>query len=253
MTKKLFDLTGRTIIITGASRGLGKSMAIGVAQHGAHVVITDILDTADTVEEIKQYDEQAIGLDVDVTNKKNVDHMVEKTLDLFGSIDVLINNAGILKTADAETFSEKDWKQVIDVNLTGQFLCAQAVGKQMIKQQSGKIINISSIAGLSGYASSAPYSASKAGVISLTKTLAAEWGKHNVIVNAVCPGVFATDMTDDYLKDEQFQQMIKSNVPLERHAEPDELIGTIVYLASNASDYMTGHSLVIDGGWVAGL
>jgi len=178
---------------------------------------------------------------------------VKKTVDLFGSIDVLVNNAGILKTANAEDFSEEDWKQVIEVNLTGLFLCAKTAGKQMIKQKSGKIINISSIAGLSGYASSAPYSASKAGVISLTKTLAAEWGKHNVIVNAVCPGVFATDMTEDYLKDEQFQNMIQSNVPLGRYAEPEEIIGTIVYLASNASDYMTGHSLVIDGGWVAGL
>lgn len=253
MDDDLFDLKGRTAVITGASRGLGKAMAIGLAKNGAHVVITDVLDTADAVEEIKQFDDQAIGLNVDVTDASDVEKMVKKTVDLFGSIDVLVNNAGILKTANAEDFSEEDWKQVIEVNLTGLFLCAKTAGKQMIKQKSGKIINISSIAGLSGYASSAPYSASKAGVISLTKTLAAEWGKHNVIVNAVCPGVFATDMTEDYLKDEQFQNMIQSNVPLGRYAEPEEIIGTIVYLASNASDYMTGHSLVIDGGWVAGL
>jgi len=253
MDDDLFDLKGRTAVITGASRGLGKAMAIGLAKNGAHVVITDVLDTTDAVEEIKQFDDQAIGLNVDITNASDVEKMVKKTVDLFGSIDVLVNNAGILKTANAEDFSEEDWKQVIEVNLTGLFLCAKTAGKQMIKQKSGKIINISSIAGLSGYASSAPYSASKAGVISLTKTLAAEWGKHNVIVNAVCPGVFATDMTEDYLKDEQFQNMIQSNVPLGRYAEPEEIIGTIVYLASNASDYMTGHSLVIDGGWVAGL
>lgn len=253
MDDDLFDLKGRTAVITGASRGLGKAMAIGLAKNGAHVVITDVLDTADAVEEIKQFDDQAIGLNVDVTDASDVEKMVKKTVDLFGSIDVLVNNAGILKTANAEDFSEEDWKQVIEVNLTGLFLCAKTAGKQMIKQKSGKIINISSIAGLSGYASSAPYSASKAGVISLTKTLAAEWGKHNVIVNAVCPGVFATDMTEDYLKDEQFQNMIQSNVPLGRYAEPEEIIGTIVYLASNASNYMTGHSLVIDGGWVAGL
>ena len=253
MDDDLFDLKGRTAVITGASRGLGKAMAIGLAKNGAHVVITDVLDTTDAVEEIKRFDDQAIGLNVDVTNASDVEKMVKKTVDLFGSIDVLVNNAGILKTANAEDFSEEDWKQVIEVNLTGLFLCAKTAGKQMIKQKSGKIINISSIAGLSGYASSAPYSASKAGVISLTKTLAAEWGKHNVIVNAVCPGVFATDMTEDYLKDEQFQNMIQSNVPLGRYAEPEEIIGTIVYLASNASDYMTGHSLVIDGGWVAGL
>jgi NAD(P)-dependent dehydrogenase (short-subunit alcohol dehydrogenase family) len=123
----------------------------------------------------------------------------------------------------------------------------------MIKQKTGKIINISSIAGLSGYASSVPYSASKAGVISLTKTLAAEWGKYNINVNAICPGVFATDMTDDYLKDKQFINMIKTKVPFARYAEPEEIVGTVVYLASKASDYMTGHSVVIDGGWTASL
>ncbi len=253
MNEELFNLKNKTAVITGASRGLGKAMAIGLAKSGANIVITDILDTEETVEEIKQYTDNAMGLTVDVTKKTNAETMVKETIDHFGSIDILVNNAGILKTDNAEDFDEKDWKQVIDVNLTGQFLCAQAIGKQMIKQQSGKIINISSIAGLAGYASSAPYSASKAGVISLTKTLAAEWGKHHVTVNAVCPGVFATEMTDDYLKDDQFLQMIKSNVPLGRFAEPKELIGTIIYLSSPASDYMTGHALVIDGGWVAGL
>ena len=133
------------------------------------------------------------------------------------------------------------------------FLCAQAVGRQMMKQKSGSIINIASIAGLGGYASSVPYSASKAGVILMTKTLAVEWGKHNVRVNAICPGVFATNMTDSYLKDKQFKDMIQNKVPLGRHAKPDELVGTVVYLASKASDYMTGHALVIDGGWTAGI
>lgn len=123
----------------------------------------------------------------------------------------------------------------------------------MIKQKNGRIINISSIAGLEGYAGSVPYSASKGGVILLTKTLASEWGEYNINVNAVCPGVFATDMTEDYLESEEFVQNIKDNVPLGRYANPEELVGTIVYLSSKASDYVTGHSLVIDGGWTASL
>jgi 2-dehydro-3-deoxy-D-gluconate 5-dehydrogenase len=253
MNKEIFNLDGKVAIITGAARGLGKSMAVGLARHGAHVVITDVIDTKDTLMEIKEYDDQSFDLQVDVSNKSEVEQMIKKTVDQFGSIDIFVNNAGILKSANAEDFSEKDWKKVIDVNLNGVFLCAQAVGKQMIKQQFGKIINVSSIAGLSGYASSVAYSASKAGVISITKTLAAEWGKHNIQINAICPGVFATDMTADYLKDDEFKEMIKTKVPLGRYASSDELMGTIIYLASNASDYMTGHALVIDGGWTAAL
>jgi NAD(P)-dependent dehydrogenase (short-subunit alcohol dehydrogenase family) len=253
MSLDVFDLKGKVVVITGGSKGLGKAMAVGLAKAGARIVLTDVLDTEDAVSEVKKFNDEVVGLSVDVTKRSDVEHLVEKTVDHFGSIDVLINNAGILKSSNAEDFSEMDWKQVIDVNLTGQFLCAQIIGKHMIKQKSGRIINISSIAGLAGYASSVAYSASKAGVISLTKTLASEWGKHNVLVNAVCPGVFATDMTDDYLKDEDFREMIKTKVPLERYAKPEELVGTIIYLSSNASEYVTGHALVIDGGWTATL
>ena len=179
--------------------------------------------------------------------------MVQKTLEKFGRIDILVNNAGILRMGNAEAMEEEDWKKVIQVNLTGQFLCAQAVGKQMIKQKSGKIINIASIAGLGGYAQAVSYGASKAGIILMTKSLAVEWGQHNIQVNVICPGVFATDMTDNFLKDKQFIEMIKAKIPLGRYATPEELIGTVIYLASKASNYMTGHALVIDGGWTAGL
>jgi 2-deoxy-D-gluconate 3-dehydrogenase len=254
MKNDLFDLEGKTAIVTGASRGLGKAMAIGLAKAGADVVVTDVLDTKTTVKEINEQHRDSLGLEVDVSNKSDVEAMVREVKEKFGKIDILVNNAGILRTGDAEVLNKGDWDKVIEVNLTGQFLCAQAVGRLMMKQKSGgKIINISSIAGLAGYASSVPYSASKAGVISLTQTLAAEWGKYNLNVNAICPGVFATDMTDDYLKDEQFKNMIKTKVPLARYAEPEELVGTVIYLASKASDYVTGHSIVIDGGWTAAL
>jgi len=253
MKNDLFDLEGKIAVVTGASRGLGKAMAIGLAKAGADVVVTDILDTSETVSEIKKLNRESVGLVVDVSNKSDIEAMVKKIRDKFGNIDILVNNAGILRTGDAEVIDKDDWDKVLQVNLTGQFLCAQAVGREMIKQKTGSIINIASIAGLGGYASSVPYSASKAGVILMTKTLAVEWGKHNVRVNTICPGVFATDMTDSYLKDKQFKDMIKNKVPLGRPAKPDELVGTVVYLASKASDYMTGHALVIDGGWTAGI
>lgn len=253
MTDDLFDLHGKTAIITGASRGLGKSMAIGLAKAGSNIVVTDVLDTKDTVDKIKEYDVKVLGIKVDVSDESDVEEMVKKTLEKFDSIDILVNNAGILRTDQAEDFSKEDWDKIIDVNLTGQFNCAKIVGKKMIKQGYGRIINISSIAGISGYATSVGYSASKAGVINLTKTLAAEWGEHKINVNAICPGVFATDMTDDYLKSEEFIQRINNNVPLKRYAKPEELVGTVIYLSSKASDYVTGHPLVIDGGWTCSI
>jgi len=253
MIRELYSLDEKVAIVTGASQGLGREIAIGLSKVGAKVVATDIKDTSDTIKEIKKQNQNAIGMKADISNKSDVESLVDKTIDNFGQIDILVNNAGILRMGKAEEMDKKDWDKVIDVNLTGQFLCAQSVGKQMIKQGHGKIINISSIAALSGYANSAVYSASKAGVLLMTKTLAVEWGKYNINVNAICPGVFETGMTDDLLEDESFQKMIKENVPLERHAKPKELVGTVVYLASKASDYVTGSALVIDGGWTAGL
>lgn len=249
MKNDLFNLDGKVAIVTGASRGLGKSMAIGLAKAGADVVVTDILDISEVVEEIEKIGRKSIGLLVDVCNKSSIETMVKETLKKFRRIDILVNNAGILRMGVAESMSKDDWDKVIDVNLSGQFLCSQEIGKQMIKQKSGKIINIASIAGIGGYSQAVAYNASKAGIISLTKTLAVEWAKYNINVNAICPGVFATDMTEDFLENEEFKKNIKNNVPLGRYATPDEIIGTAIYLASKASDYVTGHSLVIDGGW----
>ncbi len=250
---ELFDLTGKVAIVTGASRGLGRAMAVGLAGAGANVVVTDVLDTSETVEEIKKLGGKAIGIKADVSKKGDVERMVQQTIEKFGRIDILVNNADIFRMAPAEAMKEEDWDKVIAVNLKGQFLCAQEVGKRMIKQKSGKIINMASVAGKLAFAQSAAYNASKAGIILMTKTLAVEWGKYNIQVNAICPGVFATAMTENFLKDKNFLQMIKTRVPLARYGEPEELVGTVIYLASKASDYMTGHALVIDGGWTAGL
>jgi NAD(P)-dependent dehydrogenase (short-subunit alcohol dehydrogenase family) len=247
------DLPGKIAIVTGGSRGLGKAMAIGLANAGAHVVVCDVLDTKETVRIIQELEKECIGLKVDVTKPTDIAMMVRKTVEKFHAIDVLVNNAGVVKSAPAESMTEEDWKRVLTINLTGEFLCAQAVGNQMIKQKHGRIINIASVAGMFGSAQSVAYSASKAGIILLTKTLAVEWGKYGINVNAICPGMFLTDMTESYLKDPVFSQMIKNRVPLGRYAHPEELMGAVVFLASNASAYVTGHTLVVDGGWTAGL
>jgi NAD(P)-dependent dehydrogenase (short-subunit alcohol dehydrogenase family) len=247
------DLPGKVAIVTGGSRGLGKAMAIGLATAGAHIVVCDVLDTKETVDIIQNLGRESLGLNVDITNSADIKMMVKKTLDKFHTIDVLVNNAGIAKAHAAETMTEEDWNKVLAVNLTGAFLCAQRVGTQMIQQKQGRIINIASIAGILGSGQSAAYCASKAGMILLTKTLAIEWGKYGINVNAICPGIFQTDMTENYIKDSEFTQKVKTRIPLGRYARPEELMGAVVFLASNASTYVTGHTLIVDGGWTIGL
>lgn len=250
----LFDLTGKAAIVTGAARGLGRAFAIGLAAAGADVLASDVLDTSETVVEIKKSGRKAVGIKIDVTKKADIEKMVAAAVSEFGKVDILVNNAGIVRSAPAENMSEKDWDDVINVNLKGQFLCAQAVGKQMIAQKKGgRIVNIASVAGILGSAASASYCASKAGVILMTKTMAIEWAPHGIRVNAVCPGIFTTDMTVDFLKDPNFAQMIKTRIPMGRTGNPEELAGTVLYLASEASSYTTGHALVADGGWTVGL
>jgi len=252
MKKELFSLDGRVAIVTGASRGLGKAMAKGLAEAGASVVLSDILDSSEAVEELKKSDFRVIGLKVDVSNKADVDQMVKSSLEEFGQVDILVNNAGILEGGKSEELSLDVWEKVVSVNLTGPFLCSRAVGKHMLKRGKGSIINVASVAGINGSPGNMPYGVTKAGLIMMTKALAAEWG-NTLRVNSISPGVFASDMTDDFLKDEEFMNNLRRNVPLGRHATADELIGTIVYLASDASSYVNGHNLVIDGGWTTKL
>lgn len=250
---ELFSLKGKTALVTGASRGIGQAIATGLAKAGANVAVADVLATTATANDIRTIGKDSLEIKVDVTKRASIERMVQQTIKKFKRIDVLVNNAGIVRHESAETMTEKDWDAVVKVNLKGEFLCAQVVGAQMIKQQTGRIINIASIAGLFGSSGAVAYGASKAGIILLTKTLAVEWAKYNINVNAICPGVIVTHMTDSYLKDKNFAQMIKTRVPLARPGTPDELIGTVVYLSSKASEYITGHALVIDGGWTAGL
>jgi len=254
--KQLFDLTGRVAIVTGGSIGLGRQMAEGLAEMGADLVLCARKKERchQAAEELQQLGVKAIALGCDVKNPDSIQEMVEATLSQFGRIDVLINNAGISWGAPVEEMRLEDWNKVIETNLTGTFLCAQAVGKVMIRQgrgenSAGKIINIASVAGLGGAPAELPaigYHASKGGVISFTKDLACKWASHNIQVNAIAPGWFPTHMSNRVL--EHNEELFLSHIPLRRFGNEHDLKGAAVFLASAASNYVTGHVLVVDGG-----
>jgi NAD(P)-dependent dehydrogenase (short-subunit alcohol dehydrogenase family) len=249
--RDLFNLTGRVAIITGGSIGLGRQMAEGLAEMGANLVLCARKKERclQAAEELQQLGVKTLALGCDVKNPADVQAVVDAALSQFGQIDVLVNNAGISWGAPVEEMRLEDWNKVIETNLTGTFLCAQAVGKVMIRQGCGKIINIASVAGLGGAPPALPaigYHASKGGVISFTKDLACKWAPHNIQVNAIAPGWFPTHMSDRVL--EHNGEFFLSQIPLRRFGNQHDLKGAAVFLASDASDYMTGHVLVVDGG-----
>jgi len=253
MILEKMSLKGRTGIVTGASRGMGKGIAIGLAQAGANLAITsrDLEKILKVAEEIKSWGGEVLPLRVDVTNKEDIDRMVEETLEKFGKIDFLFNNAGRITRVPPENFLERDWDEEINTNLKGTFLCCQAVGKVMIKQRRGKIINISSVASFIGGKNIPAYAASKGGVSQLTKSLANDWAKYNIRVNAIGPGYFITDLTEALRRDPERFSAINARIPLGRWGVPEDLAGIAVFLASDASDYITGQTIFVDGGWLA--
>jgi len=250
--KQLFDLKGRVAIVTGGSIGLGRQMAEGLAEMGADVVLS--ARKKERCEQaaagIAQLGVRTLALGCDVKDQTSVHAMVQATLDRFGRIDILINNAGISWGATPEQMSLADWNKVLETNLTGTFLCSQAAGKVMIQQGSGKIINVASVAGLGGAPPEAVqaigYHASKGGVIAFTKDLACKWAGHNIQVNALAPGWFPTHMSEWVLNNRR--DYLLEHIPLHRFGTDYDLKGAAVFLASNASAYVTGHVLVVDGG-----
>jgi NAD(P)-dependent dehydrogenase (short-subunit alcohol dehydrogenase family) len=249
--RDLFNLAGRVAIVTGGSIGLGRQLAEGLAEMGAHLVLCARKKERcqQAAEELQQLGVRTLALGCDVKNPADVQAVVEAAFSQFGRIDVLVNNAGISGGAPVEEMSLEDWNKVIETNLTGTFLCAQAVGKVMIKQGRGKIINIASVAGLGGAPPTLPaigYHASKGGVISFTKDLACKWAMHNIQVNAIAPGWFPTHMSNKVL--DHNRDFFLSQIPLRRFGNEHDLKGSAVFLASDASDYVTGHVLVVDGG-----
>ena len=248
----MFSLDGKKAIVTGGAQGIGREIALGLANAGADMAIVDMnLDGAEKVTaEIRGLGRKAIAVKADVSISKNVHSMTQTVIKEFGRIDILVNNAGVNKQVPAEELDEATWNRVIGVNLTGVFLCSQAVGRQMIKQGSGNIINISSFCSQVNTKGSyqASYNSSKAGVAMLTKTLAAEWVKHNIRVNAIAPGFTATPMFQKDREKLKDSDVLLALVPMARFQNPKDLVGVVIFLASKASSYVTGHELVSDGG-----
>ena len=253
-TKELFDLTGRVAIITGGSVGLGRQMAEGLAEMGANLVLCARKKERcqQAAEELQKLGVRTLALGCDVKNPANVQEVADTTISEFGRIDILINNAGTSWGAPVEEMQLEHWNKVIETNLTGTFLFSQAVGKVMVTKRRGKIINIASVAGLRG----APpefqaigYHASKGGVIAFTRDLACKWGIHNIQVNAIAPGWFPTNMSEVVM--ERNKDAFLSRIPLRRFGNDHDLKGAAVFLSSGASDYVTGHVLVVDGGQIA--
>lgn len=247
----LFKLEGKTAIVTGGGRGLGAQIAQGFAEAGANVVVCSRkLETCEEMsEEIKRLGVDSLALKCDVTNPEDVSRVVEKTVEKFGTIDILVNNSGATWAAPVEEMPLEAWNNVMNVNVTGTFLMSQEVGKVMIKQKRGKIINIASVAGLMGtppIMQTIGYSTSKGAVITFTKELAVKWGKYNINVNAIAPGFFPTKMTKVLI--ERGKDEILAGTPLNRLGQDADLKGAALFLASSASDYITGDILTVDGG-----
>lgn len=249
--KELFNLTGKTAIVTGGSRGIGKEMAEALAEAGANLMLcarrAEWLD--ETVKEFQEQGFRVAGKTCDVAKPEEVEAVVEETVRRFGSLDILINNAGISWGASPEDMPLEQWQKVLDVNLTGCFLFAQAAGREMLKQNSGSIINIASIAGLTSSANGpfyAGYVASKAGLIGLTRELAASWGRKGIRVNAIAPGFFHSRLADAVI--DIYERSIQENNVIPRVGSEGELKGVTVFLASDASSYITGQTIAVDGG-----
>lgn len=245
------QLKGKTAVVTGSGRGLGKAIALKLAQLGANIVLNDIAasDSIDaTAEEFKAAGYNIAVTKGDVRNLEDVKAMVAAAVEAFGSLDILVNNAGITKDKPMAMMSEEDWDLVLDINLKGAFFCTKLAGKQMIKQRSGRIVNIASVAGRYGNQGQANYSASKAGLIGLTKTTAKEFASRGVTCNAVAPGIIQSKMTD-VLPDEVKKKYL-DNIPLGRFGTPVDVANVVAFLASDESGYVTGQVIDIDGGLV---
>lgn len=250
----IFNVAGRVAVVTGGSKGIGRGLAEALARAGANVVVCsrNLTDASTTAEELRKYGVEAMAFSVDVKNKEQVQAMVDGTVAHFGQIDILINSAGVVVAKPVVDMTEDEWDYVIDTNLKGTFLCCQAVGRVMIeKGTGGRIINVSSILGAVGDVVVSSYCASKGGVVLLTKALAAEWARYGITVNAIGPSYIITDFNREALSDERVYNRIINKTPMRRLATIDDLIGTVLLLASDASSFITGQTIYIDGGWTA--
>ncbi|MHA2961364.1 SDR family NAD(P)-dependent oxidoreductase [Priestia megaterium] len=247
------ELKGKKVLVTGGSKGIGKDIALAFAKQEADVVIIgrNEADLVSTTNELKRIHPHSFYLKVDIQDIQSVHEMVDNAISTLGNIDILINNAGINIAKPALEVTEKDWNQVIDTNLKGTFFCAQRVGKHMIEQGGGKIINMASQMAFVGYIKRSVYCSSKGGAVQLTKALAVEWAPYNVRVNAVAPTFIETDFTREMFEDQEFYQDVVSRIPLGKLAQPPDVTGAVLFLASDLAQFITGETIKVDGGWTA--
>ena len=246
----LFDLSGQAAIVTGANTGIGQGIALALAEAGANLALVGRTPAEETATAARALGRTVTMLDADLSTTEPIARVIEATLADLGRLDILINNAGIIRRADAVDFSEADWDAVIDTNLKSVFFLCQAAGRQMIAQGRGKIVNIASLLSFQGGIRVPSYTASKSGVAGLTKLLANEWAAKGVNVNAIAPGYIATNNTAALQADETRNRQILERIPAGRWGAPSDLGGAAIFLASAASDYVNGHVLAVDGGWL---
>ncbi|MCC6625778.1 MAG: glucose 1-dehydrogenase [Chloroflexi bacterium] len=251
-----FRVDDQIALVTGSGRGIGEAIAHGLAAHGAHVVITEVPDRLEAAREVaatieRDYGHRTLAVPLDVTSLASINDAMEATVGHFGRIDILVNNAGINIPKYALDVTEEDWDRVLDIDLKGVFFCCQAAGRKMVAQQRGKIINIASQMGVVGYQRRAAYCSAKAGVVNLTRVLAFEWAQHSVLVNAIGPTFIESALSAGFWQDPAFKADVMLRLPIGRIGKPEDVVGAAIYLASPAADLVTGHTLLVDGGWTA--
>lgn len=246
-----FKLDGKVAIVTGAARGLGQGMAVGLAEAGADLALVDVLDMNNTKQEVEKLDRRCIDIQADLSSKDCVEKIVDTTVENLGQINILVNNAGIIRRAPITDFTEKDWDEVMNINLKTLFFLSQAVAKVFTKQgKGGKIVNVASLLSFQGGILVPSYTASKSAVMGLTRLMANELAPHNINVNAIAPGYMATDNTAPLRADPVRNKAILDRIPAGRWGKPEDLRGVAVFLASDASSYMNGYTVAVDGGWL---
>jgi 3-oxoacyl-[acyl-carrier protein] reductase len=245
-------LKGKVALVTGSSRGVGRAIALAYAREGASVVINYTANQAageEVITAIKEMGEKAVLVKADVSKAADAEALVQKGVDEFGGIDILVNNAGLSRPAMLLKMTEDQWDQVVDIHLKGAFLCTQFAARHMKEQNKGKIINVTSVAGIVGTVGQINYSAAKGGLLSFTKSAARELARYNVCVNVICLGIVATDMTEKIRTDEKLKEIYMNRILLKRFAEPDDISPAFVFLSSDEADYITGQLLCVDGGY----
>jgi NAD(P)-dependent dehydrogenase (short-subunit alcohol dehydrogenase family) len=249
----LFTLNGKTALVTGAARGLGREIALGLARYGASLILADAAYPEETLKLVEREEARCLAVQTDISDEEQVKNLAEAAAAEYGQVNILVNNAGVsqLSYTATEDLPVDEWDRIVDINLKGTFLVCKHIGKSMINSGGGIIVNIASTAAVTGVPRAPAYCASKSGVVLLTKTLALEWARHNIRINAIAPHYLETDLTKGLRGAEKIHEALVRQIPLGRFGNPTEIIGAVLYLASNASSYTTGAVIPVDGGYLA--